>query len=302
MAITLWKDDVLRAWPYITWRNCDGSACRSQPCAPRIGLALGGGFARGIAHAGVLRDLRAPRHSPSLHHRRQRGIDRRGRLRQRRCSPMTSPTPPPRMRIRDVARWSLCRMGFMGSERMKRFLEGLLKTHRFEEMRIPLGVVATDLCTGRRGVLPRYRRRGASDSRELLLPGPLPAGALGRSTAGRRRDERRDSRAAGARARRDARRSRSACRRRPAGGLRPMSFRSFADAFRSCSAAARTAGGTRATSSSPRSSSHRMEWIRVLRPSWSKPERPRRWPRCRRFSHGSRTPALRSVRIHESFA
>ena len=39
-------------------------------------------------------------------------------------------------------------MGFMGSERMKRFLEGLLKTHRFEDMRIPLGVVATDLCTG----------------------------------------------------------------------------------------------------------------------------------------------------------
>ena len=39
-------------------------------------------------------------------------------------------------------------MGFMGSERMKRFLERLLKTYRFEEMRIPLGVVATDLCSG----------------------------------------------------------------------------------------------------------------------------------------------------------
>jgi len=39
-------------------------------------------------------------------------------------------------------------MGFMGSERMKRFLERLLKTYRFEEMRLPLGVVATDLCTG----------------------------------------------------------------------------------------------------------------------------------------------------------
>jgi len=52
------------------------------------------------------------------------------------------------MRFRDVARWSLGRMGFMGSERMKRFLEGLLKTYRFEDMRLPLGVVATDLCTG----------------------------------------------------------------------------------------------------------------------------------------------------------
>jgi NTE family protein len=52
------------------------------------------------------------------------------------------------MRFGDVARWSLCRMGFVVSERMQRFLERLLKTYRFEEMRIPLGVIATDLCTG----------------------------------------------------------------------------------------------------------------------------------------------------------
>ena len=52
------------------------------------------------------------------------------------------------MRFGDVARWSLSRMGFVVSERMKPFLRRLLKHHRFEEMRIPLGVVATDLCTG----------------------------------------------------------------------------------------------------------------------------------------------------------
>ena len=39
-------------------------------------------------------------------------------------------------------------MGFVVSERMKPFLQGVLRRHRFEEMRIPLGVVATDLCTG----------------------------------------------------------------------------------------------------------------------------------------------------------
>jgi NTE family protein len=52
------------------------------------------------------------------------------------------------MRFRHVAKWSICRMGFMGSERMKRFLEGVLKVHRFEDMPTPLGVLATDLCTG----------------------------------------------------------------------------------------------------------------------------------------------------------
>jgi NTE family protein len=124
---------------------------RGQPpaavVAPRIGLALGGGFARGIAHAGVLRTFE--RHGIPLHcitgvsagsivaaaYASGAQADDIGRVGS--C-----------MRFRDVARWSLCRMGFMGSERMKRFLQGLLKTYRFEEMRIPLGVVATDLCTG----------------------------------------------------------------------------------------------------------------------------------------------------------
>ena len=53
------------------------------------------------------------------------------------------------MRFGDVARWSLSRMGFVVNERMRKFLERLLKRYRFEEMEIPLGVLATDLVTGR---------------------------------------------------------------------------------------------------------------------------------------------------------
>ena len=118
------------------------------PAEPRIGLALGGGFARGIAHAGVLRVFE--QHGIPLHcitgvsagaivaaaYASDAEADEIARIG---CS----------MRFRDVAKWSICRMGVMGSERMKRFLEGLLKTYRFEDMRIPLGVVATDLCTGK---------------------------------------------------------------------------------------------------------------------------------------------------------
>jgi NTE family protein len=66
------------------------------------------------------------------------------------------------MRFADVASWSLCRMGFVASERMKRFLMHLLKHYRFEEMRIPLGVVATDLTTGEP---VRFR-----DSGDVFLP------------------------------------------------------------------------------------------------------------------------------------
>ena len=39
-------------------------------------------------------------------------------------------------------------MGFVASERMEKFLRRLLKVFRFEDMKIPLGIVATDLATG----------------------------------------------------------------------------------------------------------------------------------------------------------
>jgi len=115
--------------------------------APRIGLALGGGFARGIAHAGVLSTFE--QHGIPLHC--ITGVSAGSIV----AAAYASGTPAgdigrvgSSMRVTDVASWSLCRMGFMGTERMKRFLEGLLKTYRFEQMQIPLGVVATDLCTG----------------------------------------------------------------------------------------------------------------------------------------------------------
>ena len=114
---------------------------------PRIGLALGGGFARGIAHAGVLRIFE--QHGIPLHC--ITGVSAGSIV----AAAYASGAPADdigrvgcAMRFKDVARWGLCRMGFMGTERMKRFLEGLLETYRFEDMRIPLGVLATDLCTG----------------------------------------------------------------------------------------------------------------------------------------------------------
>jgi NTE family protein len=125
-------------------REHDASAV---PSVPRIGLALGGGFARGIAHVGVLKVLE--RHRIRLHcitgvsagsivaaaYASGTGAEEIARVG---CS----------MRFRDVARWRICRMGFMGSDRMKQFLSGVLKAHCFEQMRTPLGILATDLCTG----------------------------------------------------------------------------------------------------------------------------------------------------------
>jgi NTE family protein len=123
----------------------------AEPALPkeplRIGLALGGGFARGIAHAGVLKVFE------------QNGIPvsaiagvSAGAIVAAAYASGATPDEIARagcsMRFTDVARWSVSRMGFVGSERMERFLKRLLKAFRFEDMRIPLGVVATDLSTG----------------------------------------------------------------------------------------------------------------------------------------------------------
>ncbi len=117
------------------------------PGPPKIGIALGGGFARGIAHAGVLSVLEQsgiPIHCIA-------GVSAGSIVAAAYASgatPAEIAAAGCSMRFGDVARWSLCRMGFVVSERMKRFLEKLLKRYTFEEMRMPLGVVATDLSTG----------------------------------------------------------------------------------------------------------------------------------------------------------
>jgi len=119
----------------------------TAPVLPKIGLALGGGFARGIAHAGILDVFE--RHRIPI--RCITGVSA-GSIVAGAYASGATPDEIARagcaMRFGDVARWSLGRMGFVVSERMKRFLERLLKNYRFEEMGIPLGVLATDLGSG----------------------------------------------------------------------------------------------------------------------------------------------------------
>jgi NTE family protein len=123
------------------------TALASIPVPPKIGVALGGGFARGIAHVGLLQTLE--KHHIPIHC--ITGVSA-GSIVAAAYASGASPEEIARagcsMRFGDVGNWSLGRMGFMANERMKKFLERLLKAFRFEEMRIPLGVLATDLATG----------------------------------------------------------------------------------------------------------------------------------------------------------
>ncbi len=53
-----------------------------------------------------------------------------------------------RVRFKDFARWTLSKLGFCTNDRMDIFLRRIVKCQTFEELKIPLAVVATDFMTG----------------------------------------------------------------------------------------------------------------------------------------------------------
>jgi len=114
---------------------------------PRVGLALGGGFARGIAHVGVLRALEeyeipvdfiagtsvgalistAYASGCSLDFMAEQGVH---------------------TRFSDFGRWKLSRRGMASNDRLEDYLHRFTSAKSFEEMKIPLAIVAVDILTG----------------------------------------------------------------------------------------------------------------------------------------------------------
>jgi len=124
------------------------SGLKARPGGLRIGLALGGGFARGIAHIGVLRVIEKNRIPISA----IAGVSSGAIVAAAVASGASADdiqSVALSMKFRDVARWTLNLKGLAGNDRMITFLARLLKVNRFEDMRIPLAVVATDLVRGR---------------------------------------------------------------------------------------------------------------------------------------------------------
>ena len=128
---------------------------------PKIGLALGGGFARGLAHVGVLQAFQREKIPIDF----ISGVSA-GAIVAAAYASGTDIEDIAKigcaMRFTDVARWSICRLGLAGSDRMAIFLRRLLKKYTFEDMKIPLGVLATDLSSG----LPVLFR----DKGDVILP------------------------------------------------------------------------------------------------------------------------------------
>ena len=114
---------------------------------PAIGIALGGGFARGIAHIGVLKVLE----EECIPVRMVAGTSVGALLGAVYCSGLTIAELEEvahKVRFTTFARWTLSRYGFASNDRMVSFLKRTLKVQTFEELRIPLAVTATDFNTG----------------------------------------------------------------------------------------------------------------------------------------------------------
>ncbi len=130
-------------------REFSGRARDSQaaPNLPRIGLALGGGFARGIAHVGVLKVLEEENIPVSF----VAGTSVGALVGAAYCSgvsPAELEHLATRVRFKHFAQWTLSRLGFASTQRMIGFLNTVLKVKSFEELCIPLAVTATDFSTG----------------------------------------------------------------------------------------------------------------------------------------------------------
>jgi NTE family protein len=114
---------------------------------PGIGLALGGGFARGYAHLGVLQVLE----EESIPLSCIAGSSIGSIL----GAAYASGLPLARIiekcaeiRFRDFGRWRVSRFGLASNERLGALVHRFFDSRQFEDLSIPTAIVATDLDTG----------------------------------------------------------------------------------------------------------------------------------------------------------
>ena len=114
---------------------------------PGIGLALGGGFARGYAHLGVLRVLEE-HHIPISC---ISGSSIGSILAAAYASGASLPSIIAKcreIRFRDFARWRVSRFGLASNKRLGALVHRFFDSNQFEDLAIPTAIVATGLGTG----------------------------------------------------------------------------------------------------------------------------------------------------------
>src|SRR5258707_2040329 len=118
------------------------------PGRPRIGVALGGGFARGIAHLGVLHVLEQE-HIP---------VDYMGGTSSGALLAIAYASGHPiheivaqarATRFKDFGNWKLSWLGLASNQKLEHYPRKFLGVSTFEDLKIPLAIAATDLASGK---------------------------------------------------------------------------------------------------------------------------------------------------------
>ena len=138
----------LRAFARELSRPSETPALISAPAkCPSIGIALGGGFARGLAHIGVLKVFEEEGIPVDF----IAGTSVGSVIGAAYCSGISAKEleeVAALVRFKHFARWTISRFGIASNDRMASFLQKILKVRTFEELKIPLAVAATDFVSG----------------------------------------------------------------------------------------------------------------------------------------------------------
>jgi len=130
-----------------TLGQSDGAEAAQPPERPRVGLALSGGFARGIAHIGVLRVLREAEIPIDC----VSGTSVGALIGAGFCAgaPLDVMERPGRATgFTDFGRWTPSWLGLATNKRLEGYLERMTPAKTFEELRLPFAIAATDLDAG----------------------------------------------------------------------------------------------------------------------------------------------------------
>lgn len=130
----------------------DGGANGQKYMRPGVALALGGGFARGFAHLGILQVLEQNRIPIA-------GIAGTS-IGSILGAAYASGAPLAKIitvcrnvRFRDFARWRFSRLGLASNQKLADLIRNVIRAQTFEELLIPFVAVATDLSCGEAVVL-----------------------------------------------------------------------------------------------------------------------------------------------------
>src|SRR5271169_4766717 len=123
----------MRRHEHASSKALDGSAV-AMSSRSGIGLALGGGFARGFAHLGVLQVLE--QHHIPISHISGTSVGSILGAAYASGAPLARIIATCRtLRFKDIARWRVTRLGLASNQRLGGLVERVFESRRFEDLR-----------------------------------------------------------------------------------------------------------------------------------------------------------------------